>query len=138
MNKKQGIATIATLGVLAVATASPASAHHGQRQESKDRTTRISAAATTTPAVVDSAHQAFDTAKAAAKVTRDAALAVATTDEQRTAANTAYKTQVRAAHDIKKSAGLAARTAFDAALTTAKGIYTAETGLTPPKAKSRR
>ena len=87
--------------------------------------------------VMDSAHQAFDTAKAAAKVTRDAALAVATTDEQRTAANTAYKTQVRAAHDIKKSAGSAARTAFDAALTTAKGIYTAETGLTPPKAKSR-
>jgi hypothetical protein len=57
MNKKQGIVTIATLGVLAVATASPASAHHGQRQESNDRTTRISAAATTTPAVALTAEQ---------------------------------------------------------------------------------
>ena len=157
MKKQIGIASVAAIGILAGVVASPANARD-HRDHSNNGGVRYSSTSYVYPvpltaeqqvaldafnasvtqakiirkAATNAARTTYSFTKATAKANKLAALSVATTDAERELIKTAFRAEVRQAHDVRKAADYAARTIFKASLASAAEAFTAATGLAAP------
>ena len=162
MKKQIGIASVAAIGILAGAVASPANARD-HRDYSNNGGVRHSSTSYVYPTALtaeqqvaldafnasvtqaklirktatNSARATYLVAKATAKANKVAALSLAATDAERKVVKTAYRAEVRQAHDARKAADYAARTVFKASVASAAEAFTAATGLTAPSLHNR-